>query len=848
MALRKPFLRWRRPAAFCYAPRSMGPDLRHALRSLVRDRGLSALAVVLLALTTGATASLLALVDAVLWQPSPFADRARTVVVWQRDASRATPVVEVAYGQAESWRRGTSAFASLGVFSSVNVAVAMIDGTARTRASSSWVSPAFFDAAGVKARLGRVLDDSDEAGSVPGSVVISDAVWRAYFNASPDAVGQRVRLQLSAAASPSSLEIVGVMPAGFEFPGETDLWLPAAPMIRSIARPDPKDPAAVAWYLANYNVFYAVGRLRGGVGAPQARHELASLIRADRDRPTGAASDAVVTPVEDFIVGHTKPVLWLMFAGAVLMLVLACSSVAGLQVFRAARQDRAIAIQLALGASRAGLMRASVYESAVLAGAGACAALAVAWALTRALVAMAPADVPGLAAVNIGRPTVVLVVLALAAITGVLTGLWPALFVSRVDAARTLTSGARTAMHPRERFLQRLVVGWQVTAAVVLLTGAALFMKSVQQLDRTPLGFDADGLVSINLQPSASTLEGWDHFFEALQDRVRALPHVRDAGAVALRPLSGPVGNDSLPVMKWQEGLGPDAPWRQNPRANLEAVTPGYFATIGSRLLAGRDFTPADVAAVPNVVIVGASMAAHFWPGRSPVGELMLVPTQRAPGSIEQPRWQTVVGVVDDVRYRGITDPRLDVYLPSRQSTIRIRDLLVRTSDSLSQIASDVRQIARELDRGVVLGEVVALREVVAHQTAPWRFAMRVLTGFGVLAAALSAVGLLGLVSLVVAMRQRELGIRAALGATPARLRAHVLAETFRPAVAGTVMGVLVVAAIGGAIDTLLVGARARDPLLIAGVAIATLAVGLAGCVRPTRRAAAIDPAEAMRS
>ena len=818
------------------------------MRSLVRDRGLTALAVVLLALTSGATASLFALVDGVLWQPSPFADRARTVVVWQRDAARSTPVVEVAYGQAENWARHVTAFRSLGVFGSVNVAVSMIDGDTRTRASSSWVSAAFFDAAGVTASVGRVLDDGDETGSAPRSVVISDELWRAHFGARPDVIGQGLRLQLRVAAAPASLEIVGVMPPGFEFPRETDLWVPAAPMIRSVAQPDPNDPADVAWYLANYNVFYALGRLGGGANASQARHELESLIRADRDRPTGAATDAIVTPIDDYIVGHTKPVLWLMFTGALLMLVLGCSSVAGLQVFRAARQDRSIAIQLAIGASRAGLMRASLYESGVIACLGAGGAIAVAWALTRALIAVAPADVPGLAEVHVAQPRAALVVLALAALTGVATGLWPALFVSRVDAARTLTSGARTAMHPRERLLQRLVVGWQVTSAVVLLTGAFLFTRSVQHLDRTPLGFDADSLVSISLQPSASTLEGWDQFFERLQERVKALPHVRGAGAIALRPLSGPVGHDSLPVMKGQAGLGPDAAWRQNPRANLEAVTPGYFDAIGSRLLAGRDFTPSDVEAGPNVVIVGASMAARFWPGRSPVGELMLVPTQRAPGSLEQPRWQTVVGVVDDVRYRGITDPRLDVYLPARQSTIRVRDLLVRTAGPAPQIVSEVRQIARELDAGVVVGEVAALRDVVARETAPWRFAMWVLTGFGALAAALAAVGLLGLVSLMVAMRQRELGIRAALGATPARLRAHVLAETFWPVVAGTAGGAMLVAALGGAIDALLVGTAARDPMVIGSAALVALAVGLAGAVRPASRAAAIDPAAAMRS
>lgn len=826
----------------------MGSDCRDALRSLGRDRGFTALAIVLLALTTGATVSLFVLVDGVLLQPSPFADRARTVVVWQHDATRATPVVEVALGQAENWRRHAPSFVSLGVFGSVNAAVAIIDRDSRTRASASWVSAAFFEAAGVTASRGRVLNAGDEAGDTPRAVVISDAFWRAYFNADPNAVGQVVQVQLRVAASISRVEVAGVMPSGFEFPRGADLWLPAAPMIRAAAQPDPNNPADVAWYLDHFNVFFALGRLRPGVDAPHAGHELDAIIRADQDRATGAATDAVVTPIEDYIVGDTKPVLWLMFTGAGLMLVLACSSVAGLQVFRAARQDRSIAIQLALGASRARLMRAALCESTVLACAGAGAAIGLAWALTRALIAMAPADVPGLATVSVAQPKSLFVAAALGAVTGVLSGIWPALFVSRVDAARILTSGARTAMHPRERFMQRLVVGWQVTAAVILLTGAALFAKSVQQLDRTPLGFDPDGLVSVNLEPSAGTVEGWDQFFETLQDRLRALPHIRGAASIALRPLSGPVGRDSLPVMKWQEGLGPDAPWRQNPRANLESVTPGYFDTVGSRLLVGRDFTAADVAAVTNVVIVGASMAAHFWPGRSPVGELMLVPTQRQPGSLEQPRWQTVIGVVDDIRYRGLTDPRLDVYLPSRQSTIRVRDVLVRTAGPLSPTVSDVRQIARELDPGVVVGEVAALREVVARETAPWRFAMRVLTGFGILAAGLAVVGLLGLVSLVVSMRRRELGIRAALGATPARLRVHVLAETFWTGVMGTGMGVLAVSLLGGTIEKLLVETPARDPLVIAGVALATLTLGLLGCLRPASRAAAIDPAEAMRS
>jgi hypothetical protein len=364
------------------------------------------------------------------------------------------------------------------------------------------------------------------------------------------------------------------------------------------------------------------------------------------------------------------------------------------------------------------LVRRAILESTILASAGAMLAFFVAWGLARLLIGLAPSDVPRLAATTVFTSSVIAVAAGLALTTSVVSGVWPAVFVGRVDPARVLTSGARTAMLPRERLLQRLVVGWQVAVAVILLTGSALFIRSVQRLERTPLGFTPGNLVAIELQPSAGEFAQWDQFFESLSERVAGLPAVRAVGAIARRPLSGPIGNDTIPVLKGQEGLGPDAPWRRNPRANLQAVTPGYFRAVGARLIAGRDFTDADVAIAPNVVIVGASTAARFWPDRDPVGELMLVPTQRLPGSLETPRWQVVVGVVEDVRYRGITDPRLDVYMPAAQSTIRVGQVLVRTSGPPAQVIADVQQIAHALDPAVLTGEVVTLADVVALRDA----------------------------------------------------------------------------------------------------------------------------------
>jgi predicted permease len=826
----------------------MRSDIRDAFRSLVRDRGFTGLAVLLLALTGGVTTAVYAVVDTVILQPMSFGDQKRTVVIWERDSARQTPVVEVALGEVNAWRERATSFDALGVFSSTNSQLTIVDGDARTRASSTTVSASFFEVTGVRPTVGRTFDSNDELGSVARVAVISDGLWRRQFASDPQVAGRSMLVQRRIESPPQSIEIIGVMPKGFEFPRGADVWLPAAPLLRAAAQPNPNDPADVAWYLDHFKVFYAIGRLSKTATAVRAQQELSIVVnQAGRTSPTGPTGDAVVTRIDDYLIGPTKAVLWTMLAGAALMVLLACSSVAGLHLFRSARQDREIAIQLALGASRDRLIRRSLIESALLSVGGTAGTFAVAWLLTRAFVLTAPVDLPRLSAASVMAMPVLVVMLVLGLLTGTITGIWPAIFVGRVDAGRTLAFGLRAAMHPRERLIQRVVVGWQVAVAVVLLSGAALFIRSVQQLDRTPLGFNADGLVSIELQPAAPQLERWDQFFDSLRARVEALPHVRSTGAVALRPLSGPVGNDTIPALKGQAGLGPDAAWRSNARANLQPVTPGYFQTLGTRLLAGRDFTPADVAAAPNVVIVSASAAERYWPGRDPIGEPLVVATQRLSGSIEEPRWMNVVGVVEDVRYRGIIDPRLDIYLPASQSTIRVAHLLVRTTGDPDAAMTDVAAIARDLDAGVMVGEMSTMSDVVAAETAPWRFAMRVLSLFGVLASVLATAGLVGLVSLVVTLRRRELGIRAALGASPGRLRAHVLSDTIRTASVAAAIGTGLALLLGRFVESLLVETPAHDLLSLGGAVAATLTVGVAACLVPAARAAATDPAEVLR-
>lgn len=378
----------------------MRSDIRDAFRSLVRDRGFTGLAILLFALTGGVTTAVYAVVHSVILQPMSFGDQKRTVVIWERDLARQTPVVEVALGEVGAWREGATSFDTLGVFSSTNSKLTIIDGDARARADSTTASASFFDVTGVRPRLGRTFDANDELGSVARVAVISDGLWKRQFASEPQIVGRTMLVQRRIQEPPQSIEIIGVMPQGFDFPRGVDVWLPAAPLLRAAARPNPADPADVAWYLDHYKVFYAIGRLSRAATPDTAQRELSLLLR-QQTSPMGPAGDAVVTAVDDYLIGPTKPVLWTMLAGAALMVLLACTSVAGLHLFRSARQDRQIAIQLALGASRDRLIRRSLIESALLSVGGAVGTFAVAWLVTRVFVLTAPVDVPRLDAASI---------------------------------------------------------------------------------------------------------------------------------------------------------------------------------------------------------------------------------------------------------------------------------------------------------------------------------------------------------------------------------------------------------------------------------------------------------------
>jgi predicted permease len=541
-------------------------------------------------------------------------------------------------------------------------------------------------------------------------------------------------------------------------------------------------------------------------------------------------------------------VLRVLLGGALLMLLIAAANVAGLQVSRASRHQRALAIRSALGASPRRLAAHVLAESAVLTALALSAALAVAWALLRLLLWLAPGNVPRLDDVSLLDPRVLAFGAAATFATAVVCALWPVVVARRVDVLSVLAHGASVASDVRGRRLQRAIVIAQVGTAVALLFGTTLFLRTVRGLDTTVLGFDPDRLLSVEVGTQTEDVVRWNAFTDRLLARVRAIPGVASASMAMIRPLKGPIGWDNQPVFPGQPVKDPST-WGLNPHMNFVTVSPGYFETMRTRLVRGRVFTEADGTTAPGAVIVGEAAARRLWPGQEPIGQRLREPTYRI-GDRNAPEgaWQTVIGVVQDVRFRGLNDVRLDLYAPVAQSHNRAGTLMIRTDRGIEGVSAAVRAAVKEVDPAGAVGEAVTMRSVVDGESAPWRFLMRVFVAFATVAAALAIVGLAAVITLTVAARRRELAIRAALGADAGRLRWLVLREALGLTGLGILLGVVGAVGLGRGVAPVLIGVRPDDPLTLAALAAVAAATGLSAAWWPARQAARTDPLLALRA
>jgi predicted permease len=813
--------------------------LHDGWRSLAHDRRFSAAVVSLLAVAIGAVTAVYAIAAAVVMRPFPFTAPDRIVVIWQTDTHRGVPVVEIAYGEMTDWRARSRSFAAMAVVGSVNWSLTLA-GTVPEQVPMAAVSSSFFDVVGTPPLVGHAFHASDDEGRTPRRMVISYGLWTRRFGRDPAVIGRAVDVRFDAGNPPVPVEITGVMPREFDYPRQADAWMPAAPLIRGSAS------GGVESAMSGLRVFFVLGRLRDGVSRANATRELTQVMRS-ADLPGFDPPEAVsLTPVARYLLGPAEPVLWALLAGAVLMLVIACANVAGLQVSRAVRRERALSIRVALGASDGDLVASSLAETMLLTAAALGGAIAVAFVVLHGLLSMAPAGVPRIDGVRLFSLPVLAWCAAVTLGTLVLCGVWPALRARRVDAVRVLAHGTAFTIDRHGRRVQRAIVIAQIGVAVMLLTGMGLFVRMVRGLDRAVLGFDPSHLVVANVTPANHDLARWNAFYDALLARLEALPDVEGVGAMSLRPLSGPIGWDTRPIYPEQNPRDPRT-LAGNPYLNLEVVTPGYFKSMGIRLVEGRLFSAADRATTPGVVIVSDRAARRIWPGRSAVGQRLFDgPSADAAAGGPIP-WQTVIGVVDTVRYRGLDDIRFDLYRPAAQADIGVQQIVVRTRLAPGAAAAAVRAVAVSIDPAARVSDMVRMDDVVAAESAPWRFLMRVFLGFAVLAGSLAVVGLGAVVALTAGARRRELAIRAALGADRTRLRLLMLRDALPMLAAGIGLGVLGSVALGRTVQPALVGVLPLDPLALSSAFVAAAAAGLLAIWVPAARAARADPLESLR-
>jgi len=805
-------------------------NLRHAFRHLRQSPGYTATAIVTFALAIGANSAIFSAVNTVLLRPLPVESPENLVVVWQTDEG-GQAVVELTYRHLREWTQAGSIFTDAAVMGSHNWSAVLLGRGEPSRIWFNGVSAGFFDTLGVRPLLGRTFRAEDDLPNARAVAILNHATWVRRFASDPAVIGTTMTLD------GHGVEIVGVMPPGLDFPHGAELWRPVVPFLASGTPPD-------TTILERVGVFYVVGRVRTGVDGTAVRGDLnaleARLDAADAGRLKWGAT-AVVTPFVDHVFGPTRPALRVLWAAGAVLLLIACANISALMLTRISRRHQDNGIRLALGATPGAIGALWLVEVVVIASAGGALGLGVARWLTHAIVALAPDDLPRVGDIAIDA-TVALFTFGAVLLVALVTAAIPLRHAGRTSLLSVFGGDRSTAGRSALQVQSTLLV-IQIGLAFVLLVTAGLVLRSFIALRQIDLGFTPERVLSLTVQPGHTGRPPnlWLHEFLT---RVRELPGVEAAGAVYLRPLMlGPIG-DSVRVLLEGQPATREAS-AANPTLNYQVATPGYFETMKIPLRAGRLFTDRDTTGMPRVAIVGESTAGRLWPGMDPLGRRLVIPTYSAD---RESGWRTVVGVVSDVRYRGIHEVQLDVYDPAFQATQTASSIVVRGSHDPLALAAPVRALARDLDPSVLVDSLTTLEAVVARAEAPWRLAMWMFVLFGALAFGLAALGLFSLVALDVAHRRREFAIRLALGESRAGILRGVLLRAGRRVLAGLALGVGTAIVSGRAVRGLLFGVAPDDRLTYALVIGLVLLAVAAAAYLPARRAVSADPQSLLRS
>jgi putative ABC transport system permease protein len=803
-------------------------DIRYALRGIRQRPGFAAVILATLALGIGANAAIFTVVNAVLLRPLPFANSERLIDLSHGDDGVGSTVSEPEF---VDYQHGVTALSRLAAYSGASVMLTVPDGDP-TLVVSTRVSRDFFDVLGVKAEIGRVFTpDEFSPTSKARLVVISHGLWVQQYAGDRRIVGRTLTINGAQGT------IIGVMPAGFDFPEhETGLW--------TAWRMNPD-----SLWTRNNHYLNLVGRIAPNATLAQVRAQVRTLqLRWPHDFPETYPPNEPISrqasPLVDQVLGPTRPYLLALLGAVGFILMIACVNVANLLLARGETRRKELAIRTALGASRQRVARQMLTESSVLAVLGALFGVGLSWFGTRVLAALAPADLPRVDQINVDARVVAFTV-AVTIITAFAFGLVPAVRAWRGDAADSLRDEGRTSAQGQSRFARRALVVTEVALAVVMLSGAGLLVRSLIKLQSIDLGFDPSRVLSVRVTlPSAKYNDTTaDEYYRQLLGRAARIPGVASIAAVSYLPISG--SDNSWSIMLDGRVLQSIS---ESPDARPENVTPEYFRAMRIRVLRGRVFTDQDRMGAPPVAVISEGMAKRLWPNVDPIGHTLKMFNPTAP-------WVTIVGVVADVRARGFQrEAPMTMYFPYSQSAAsayvqpRRMTIVARAARDPAALATPLRRIARELDRSAAVSDVLSLDQVVGDSIASRRFATALLGGFAALALVLAGIGIYGVISYGVSQRRHEIGVRLAMGASSVSIIRLVAGEGGGMTAAGLAFGLAGASATQALLRSVLVGVRGTDLVTLVGVMTALLIVACVACAMPIWRATSVSPTEVLRT
>ena len=817
---------------------SIWGDLRFALRQLRKSPGFAITIVLLLGLGIGSVTAVFSLVDAVLLRPVPYPDPSSLVIPWN------TPPAGVNIGGFTEYPWGPTQyhalieepkpFRYLGAFVGDNFNLtgfgdpAMLEG-----ASVTW---GFFPALGVQPEAGRFFTREEDSPGHEREVILGDAVWRSRFHADASLLNHIIHLNGAA------YTVVGIMPPGFGFPranempgdftfaAETELWVPMAL------------PAVTAPFTSSELAF--IGRLQPGITLAEAQAGM-DLFAEHMDRQWPASrgwNRSRIMPLQRQVAGDSGKPLLLMLSAVGLVLLIICFNVAGLVLTRSLGRQREFTVRAALGAGRRRVVRQLLTECLLLAFAGGVTAAGIATASVQFAKTLGPKSLPRLPEASVDVRVFAFAFL-ITLVTGILFGLAPALGAARTDLVESLKESGQKfgtgTSHPR---LRSALVVTQISLALMLVVASGLLIRTFYQLLASDGGFRAEHVLTFQLSlpstqyPDRETIA---RFYQRALPSLRSIAGVDSAGITEAVPMGGPTEAGVMRIVGRTYRKG-DPP----PIVNYTVISPGLFSALGTPILRGRDFQDSDVLSAPPVTLVNRALARQYWPHEDAVGKRVLVPSQKVPA--------TIIGIVADVKHSSLREvPGPEMFEPYTQDvwpSLALMQVVLRTKASPDTVIAAAREAIHQIDPGIPVAKVSTLAKLTDTAMAGERFSMVLVGCFGLLAVLLAAVGVYGVISYSVAQRTREIGIRVALGAQRGHVFGSIICHGLKLSGLGILIGLALTLGMGRLLTTFLYGVTATDPLTFASVSLFLLAVATGASFPPARRAASINPVEALRT